>query len=145
MGQRAGLRSCTLSDPAPIAMLHPIFSLLIRRPELLADHVAGYSALVQEQVASLGAEVVARLLALVVAAVAAITFLTLCGVAIMMGTVHDEFRWSLVVVPGVALGVAVAGLLFARKPLTPNRFAEVKAQVRADAQALKAADAHTSP
>ena len=27
-------------------MLHPIFSLLIRRPELALDHVAGYAALV---------------------------------------------------------------------------------------------------
>ena len=124
-------------------MLHPIFSLLIRRPDLVADHVAGYSALVQEQVASFGTEVLARVVALVVAAVAAITFLTLCGVAIMVGAVNHEFHWTLIVVPGIALAIAIGGVLLARKPLTSNRFGEVKAQFRADMNVLRSRDTVT--
>lgn len=119
-------------------MLHPLFSLIVRRPDLVAEHAAGYAALVHGEVASLGVELVERLVALVVAAIAAVTFLTLAGVAVMVGTTSG-YHWSLLAVPGVALLVAVLGAWFAKKPMTPNRFAEVKDQVRADLDALRTA------
>jgi hypothetical protein len=41
-------------------MLHPIFSVLIHKPELVIDHFAGYAALVQEEASSVGGEVAKR-------------------------------------------------------------------------------------
>lgn len=119
-------------------MLHPIFSLLVRRPDLIADHLSGYSALVHEEVSSLGTELVERAVAVVVAAVAMVTFLTLAGVAVLIGAVNG-FHWTQLVVPGVALAIAIAGALFAKKPMTSDRFAEVKQQVHADLATLRAA------
>lgn len=39
-------------------MVHPVFSVLISRPDLVMDHAAGYAALVQEEASSVGVEVV---------------------------------------------------------------------------------------
>ena len=44
-----------------MAMVHPIFSVLITRPELVMDHVAGYAALVQEEASTVGVQVARRL------------------------------------------------------------------------------------
>ena len=32
-----------------MAWVHPLFSVLIRRPELVVDHLSGYAALVQQE------------------------------------------------------------------------------------------------
>jgi hypothetical protein len=81
-------------------MIHPIFSVLVRRPELVMDHVAGYAALVQEEASTVGVEVAKRAIAWGVAVLGLIVFLLLAGVAIMLGAMLDEFHWTLVVVPG---------------------------------------------
>ncbi|RYF36056.1 MAG: hypothetical protein EOO25_21515, partial [Comamonadaceae bacterium] len=60
-------------------MIHPIFSVLIRRPELVVDHVAGYAALAREEASSVGAEVTRRAIAWGVAAVGLLVGLVLAG------------------------------------------------------------------
>ena len=61
-------------------MVHPIFSVLITRPELVVDHVAGYAALVQEEASSVGLQVARRAIAGGIALVALIVFFLLVGV-----------------------------------------------------------------
>jgi hypothetical protein len=117
-------------------MVHPIFSVLIRRPELVMDHVAGYAALVQEEASSVGLEVAKRAIAWGVAVLALIAFLVLAGVAVMLGAVQGGFHWALVLTPAAALALAVVAMNIARKPLPAKAFAELKAQLDADAQAL---------
>lgn len=119
-----------------MAMVHPIFSVLITRPELVVDHVAGYAALVQEEASSVGLEVAKRVIAWAVAAVGLLIFLLLAGIAVMLGALH-EFHWALVLAPGVALLVAVGAWSYARKSLPSKAFSELKAQLGADAQALR--------
>lgn len=119
-----------------MAMVHPIFSVLITRPELVMGHVAGYAALVQEEASSVGAEVARRGIAWAVAALGLLVFLILAGIAAMLGAVH-EFHWALVLAPGVALLVSVVAWRVARQPLPAKAFAELKAQLDADAQALR--------
>lgn len=126
-----------------MAMLHPIFSVLVRRPELVFDHVAGYAALVQEEASSIGGEVMRRAVAWGVAALSALVFLILAGVAAMVGTLHGQFHWVLLVVPGVPLVLAVFAWNVARQRLPGQAFAELKAQLDADAQALRAIGAHS--
>lgn len=117
--------------------IHPIFSVLITRPELVMDHVAGYAALVQEEASTVGVAVARRLVAWAVAAVALLVFLILAGVAVMLGAV-EGFHWALVVVPGVVLAIALGALAMALQKLpTKAAFTELRAQFDADAQALR--------
>jgi hypothetical protein len=118
-------------------MLHPIFSVLIRRPDLLAEHVAGYVGLVQEEVTDAGKEVIHKAIAWVVVGIAALLFLVFAGVAAMLGGINGGFHWSLALVPAIPLVAALAGLGYAKKPLTANRFAVIKSQINADVDALK--------
>jgi hypothetical protein len=118
-------------------MLHPIFSVLINRPELVFDHVAGYASLVQEEASSVGGEVAKRVIAWCAAMLGLVVFLVLAGVAAMLGAMHGEFHWILVVAPGAALALSVAAWSIARQRLPAKAFAELKAQLDADAQALR--------
>jgi hypothetical protein len=123
-------------------MVHPIFSVLITRPELVMEHVSGYAALVRDEASSVGTEVAKRAIAWGVTLFASLVFLILAGVAAMLGAIH-EFHWMLVIAPLVALAIAVAGFLVARKPLPEKAFTELKAQLDADAQMLRAIGARS--
>jgi len=122
--------------------VHPIFSVLITRPELVMDHVAGYAALVQEEASSVGVAVAKRAVAWAVAAVALFVFLILVGVAVMLGAVSG-FHWALVLTPAVVLVIAIAAFVVAREKLPTKAFTELRAQLDADAQALRTIGART--
>lgn len=124
-------------------MLHPIFSVLISRPELVVDHVAGYAALAREEASSVGLEVVKRAVAWGVALFAFLTFLILTGVAVMLGAVQGQFHWALVMVPAIALAAALVAWNAARKRLPEKAFSSLKAQLDADAEALRAIGARS--
>lgn len=124
-------------------MLHPIFSVLVNKPELAIDHVAGYAALVQEEASSIGGQVMRRAVAWGVAALGALVFLVLAGVAVMVGTLQGQFHWVLVAAPGVPLVAAAIAWNIARQRLPAQAFAELKAQFDADAQALRAIGARS--
>ena len=118
-------------------MLHPIFSVLISKPELVIDHVSGYAALVREEASSVGTEVAKRAIAWGVALLSFIVFLVLAGVAAMLGAMLDTFHWMLVLVPGTALAIAVVAFLQARQKLPSQAFNELRSQLDADAQVLR--------
>lgn len=120
-----------------MSLVHPIFSVLVSRPELVMDHVAGYAALVQEEASSVGAQAAKCAVAWAACGVGALLFLVMAGVAAMLGAVHEGFHWALVIVPAVPLVLAVVAWNLARK-LTPARaFTELRAQIDADAQVLR--------
>jgi len=120
-------------------MLHPLFSTIVQRPDLVVDHLSAYAALFQEEASEAGSELLARVVAWAVAVVAAAVFLGLAGTAVMLGMLHNQFHWSLVVVPGIALAILAIAMLRARKPLATKRFPELKAQIDSDAHALRMA------
>ena len=124
-------------------MVHPIFSVLINRPELVVDHVAGYAALMREEASSVGLEVAKRAIAWGVAIMSFVVFLVLAGVAAMLAAIGDEFHWALVVVPGVSLAISGVAFGVARQRLPDKAFSELKAQLDADAQALRAIGARS--
>ena len=119
-----------------MSIVHPIFSVLVSRPELVMDHVAGYAALAQEEASSVGTEVVKRAAAWAACGVGALLFVLFGGIAIMIGAVH-EFHWALLLVPAVPLALAGAAFMVARKKMPGRAFAELRAQLDADAQALR--------
>ena len=119
-------------------MLHPIFSVLISKPELVMDHVAGYAALMREEASTVGTELAKRAIAWGVAVMSFIIFLVLAGVAVMLGVMQDRFHWALVLVPATALALAVVAFLQARQKLPHQAFTELRSQLDADAQTLRA-------
>jgi hypothetical protein len=124
-------------------MLHPIFSVLINRPELVMDHVAGYAALVQEEASSVSGEVAKRAVAWAGVIVGALVFLVLAGVAAMLGVMLGQFHWILVVAPAIPLALSVVAWTIARQRLPAKAFTELKAQLDADAQTLRTLGAHS--
>jgi len=124
-------------------MVHPIFAVLIKRPELVIDHVAGYAALVQEEASTVGVQVAKRVIAWGVAVLGLVVFLVLTGVAVMLGVMQGEFHWVLIAAPGAALLLSIGAWSVARQQLPAKAFTELKAQLDADAQALRAVGAQT--
>lgn len=120
-----------------MAIVHPIFSVLVSRPELVMDHVAGYAALVQEEASSVGTEVAKRVIAWAACAFCGLVFLVLAGVAAMLAAVHEGFHWALLLVPAIPLVLAIVAWNIARQRLPAKAFAELRAQLDADAQALR--------
>ncbi len=118
-------------------MVHPIFSVLISRPELVVDHVAGYAALAREEASSVGTEVAKRAVAWAVTLFALLTFLILAGVAIMLGVVLRRIPLGAGAGAGRGAGPGRGRLGVARKRLPEQAFTELKAQLEADAQALR--------
>lgn len=120
-------------------MLHPLFSILVQRPDLVVDHLSAYGALLHEEASEAGSELLQRGLAWGLVILCAGVFLTLAGVALMLGMLLNQFHWVLVVIPSIMLVLLLAAFSKARKPLTATRFDELKAQLDRDAQALRAA------
>lgn len=122
-----------------MAWLHPIFTVLVRRPDLVVDHLSGYAALVQEEASTLGAEVARCAIAWAIAAVSFIVFLVLAGVALMLGVMQGQYHLVLLLTPGIALVLGVMAMMYARKSVPSQVFVELRGQFEADAQALRMA------
>ncbi|MGJ7508580.1 hypothetical protein [Variovorax sp. GT1P44] len=120
-------------------MLHPIYSTVLGHPELIADHLANYGALVRQETHEATRGVVARMVAGVLAAVSAMLALGLIGVAVMLGMLHGSFHWVLAVVPGVAVLIALLSAYIASRPQEFHAFADLRAQLKADVRALHSA------
>lgn len=126
-----------------MALVHPIFKVLVKRPELVVDHLSGYAALAQQEASTLGVEVLKRAVAWGVAAVSFVVFLVLAGVALMLGFTQGQFHWVLVLVPGIVLASAIVSVVIARKNPPTQAFIELRGQLEADAQALRMAGARS--
>lgn len=118
-------------------MLHPLFSTLVHRPDLVVDHATAYAALLQAEAAEAGGELLKRALAWALVAAGALLFLIFAGVALMVGLVMGQFHWALAAVPGLFLLVTVLAYARARTPLPSTAFADLKAQFDSDVRALR--------
>jgi len=121
-------------------MLHPIYGTVLGHPELVGDHLANYGALIREEMASATRGMVARMVAGVLAAVSAMLALGLIGIAVMLGAQHG-FHWALVLVPGIAVLIAVVCGFIAARPSQFHPFTDLRSQVEADLHALRLATA----
>ena len=120
-------------------MLHPIFSTVIQRPDLLMVHLSAYGALFSQEAKAAGSQLAKRALAWLLAVMCGSVFISLTGIALMLGFVHNQFHWILAVVPGIALLATILALMQAKKPLDAEHFTELKAQFHSDASALRLA------
>ena len=120
-------------------MLHPIFSTVLGHPELVADHLANYAALLKEEAAAAGRGVFQRVIASVLAIVSSLLALGLIGIAVMLGVLHGSFNWVLVIVPAIAVLVAAVSAYIAARPAALHPFNDFRSQVEADVSALHTA------
>ncbi len=120
-------------------MLHPIYATVISRPDLVVDHLSAYAALASEEAASSGNDLKVRAIGLVVAGVFALLFLIFSGIAVMLGVLQGQFHWVLAAVPGAMLAIALIVVLSSRRPAPGQRFAELRRQMAADMDLLRAA------
>jgi len=123
-------------------MFHPIYSTLLGHPELVADHLANYGALIKAEALEAKRNAVKKAIAGAVAIVAGLLGLVFAGVAIMLGGVNGSFHWVLVLVPGLTLLVAAIAASIAARPSTFHGFQDLRAQLNADLSALHVAGAH---
>lgn len=121
--------------------MHPLFALLVTRPQLLVEHALAYSALLNQEsglaYAAWRRQTLLWLVALGCAAVA----LVLAGVAVMLWAVTPvapvHAPWVLLGVPLLPLAVAVVCVW--RAPGTDDNFARLTRQVEDDLAMLRAA------
>ncbi|MEO7953312.1 MAG: hypothetical protein ABIR35_04335 [Polaromonas sp.] len=118
-------------------MLHPLFSTIVQRPDLALDHLSAYGELFHAEASSAGSDFMRRVVAWVLAILAALLFLGLTGTAVMLGFMQNHFHWVLVAVPGFALLLLLVAVAVASKPMRTQPFAELKAQLDSDVQALR--------
>ena len=117
-------------------MLHPLFSTLIQRPDLLVEHVSAYGALFRQEAKQAGSSLVRRVVAWVAVGVFALVFMLLGGIAVMLGMMQNQFQWVLVVVPGVALAMTLIAYVNANTTTQQESFTEFRAQIENDLQVL---------
>ena len=128
-------------------MFHPLIRLLATRPDLLADHLGGYAALVGAQASQAQTALRSRTLLLAVLAVTAALGLGLCGVALLLLAVvpldNMPMPWLLAAAPALPL-LAALGCWWALKQ-RPQAWSmdALRAQWAADAALLR--DAGTAP
>ena len=120
-------------------MLHPLFSTLIRHPDLLVEHISAYGALFHQEATTAGTQLAKRYMAWAVAGLCGLAFVMFAGVAVMMGVLHEQFHWILLAVPGTALLLMLLAIAKAKAPLAEAGFTELKTQINSDIQALRAA------
>lgn len=118
-------------------MLHPLFSALVHRPDLVVDHVSAYAALLQAEAAAAGSQWMGRALAWVLVAAGGLLFAVFAGVALMVGVLMAQFHWVLLAVPGFFLALTALAYLRARQAPPSSGFADLKAQFENDVRTLR--------
>lgn len=121
-------------------MIHPLIKLVATRPELVANHLSAYAALIGSEARQAQSRWTVRLLLIALALCCVGVAAVLAGVALMLWAVLPEVQrdavWALWAAPAVPALVAVVAGLIARRPATVPAFAAVQQQFEADARML---------
>lgn len=125
--------------------MHPLLHLIVREPNLLADHAGAYAELLGEEFGLASTHWKRKALLSAVALCSAGVGAVLAGVALMLWAVVPpedmNAPWALVAAPLVPLGLAVGCWLSAQHNAGPRAFEQVRQQLREDAAMLKEAAA----
>lgn len=116
--------------------MHPLLRLLVDRPQLLAEHVDAYAALIAVEVPRISAAWQRSALLHALALGSALVGTTLAGVSVMLWAtapaVPPPTLWILLAVPAVPLVAALAFALAARSAHALDATGTLREQVRAD-------------
>lgn len=121
-------------------MIHPIFKLLVARPDLLAEHAGAYAQLAVAEAGELAQSLRARGLWLLAAGLAALLALGFSGVALMLAAALPAAQmpapWGLWAVPGALWATALGCGLAARRCAVPQAMGQLRAQWAEDTRLL---------
>ena len=121
-------------------MIHPLLRLIATQPELLADHVGAYASLIGHEARQMQQRLVWRGILFAVSLAALGVAVVLAGVSVMLWSITPseqlQLSWVLWATPLVPAVVAVVSLLMARRPLASTSWANLQAQLDADARML---------
>ncbi|MGO4393451.1 phage holin family protein [Variovorax sp. M-6] len=117
-------------------MVHPIFSVILRRPDLLARHLSNHAELVRAEFAQAKRALVLKAVAGLGAGVSLPLALGLSATAIMLAVV-ERFHWALIAVPCLAWLIFIACALTAIRATVQPKAGEVREQVEADLDLLR--------
>jgi cytochrome bd-type quinol oxidase subunit 2 len=121
-------------------MIHPLIKLVATRPELVADHLSAYAALIGSEAREAQSRWTVRLLLVALALCCVGVTAVLAGVALMLWAVTPSLQsdtvWALWAAPALPAVVAVVAGMIARRPATEPAFAAVQQQFEADARML---------
>ena len=118
-------------------MVHPIFIAAMRRPELFVEHATNYFELLRAEGLAIASSGARRAAGAVVALLTVLLALGLSAIAVMLGVLHGAFHWVLVMVPGSAWLLAVAGIVMAARPTLKHEVEEVRDEIEADMRMLR--------
>jgi uncharacterized membrane protein YGL010W len=119
--------------------MHPLCSTIIRRPDLVVDHLSAYAALLTQEAGQASRALVNRALIFAIAVMSGFIFVVLSGIALMLGVLQNQFHWILVAVPGVMALCAISAFAWTKQAVLASHFTNIKSQFLSDAQALRIA------
>lgn len=119
--------------------MHPLCLTIIRRPDLIIDHLGAYAALLSQEASQASQSLVNRTLIWVVAVMSGVIGVVLSGTALMLGLLLNQFHWILVAVPGVMILCALVAMAWTKQAVFAGHFSNIKSQFSSDAQALRTA------
>ena len=121
--------------------MHPLLQLLMRRPDLLAEHAEAYAELTGLEIRNLVTDGYRRVLWSAAGLCCATASMVLAGVALLMVLALPETRdvagWTLLLPPGLPLLGALAAYQRLRARQQPTAFATLREQLHADWQLLQ--------
>lgn len=125
-----------LLPDASTMSLHPLFRVVLRRPELIAEHLANHVEHAKSQAGQAAGAFARKLAGGAVAIVALLLALNLTGIAVMLGAVEGRWPPALIWVPACAWLIAAIGAVVAWRASATAELQEVKDELRADADML---------
>ena len=125
--------------------MHPLFHLIAKHPQLLADHAEAYAGLVAAEIPRASTAFKRKLLLNALALVTLLVGLMLAGVALMLWSLNPSLAWPaawpLLAVPLLPIGVALVCLIAAQARSDRAVFADLRIQATADMAMLREAAA----
>ena len=124
-------------------MIHPLIRLIATEPQLLAEHVGAYAALISDEARQVQQRWALKILLGTLAVFFLCVAVVLAGVAILLWAVtpalSDGAQWALGAAPAVPALLGLAAGLAARRPAAEHAFASIQAQVASDLRMISEA------
>jgi hypothetical protein len=124
-------------------MIHPLFKLLVNRPELFVEHAGAYAEVLAAEARDLSAHWQRRVALLVLAVSCTLIAMGLSGVAVLLASAiawdQMPLPWLLVATPLVPLALGLVCALAAQRPQARPALAVLRDQMALDAQLIEQA------
>jgi hypothetical protein len=128
-----------------MAMIHPLFRLLVSEPQMLADHVEAYSELVAEEVGAVTTQWKRRAVLHAASLGCMVIAVMLIGMGLMLWAAVPiegmNHPWALVIIPAVPLIAGIWAHFAAKAPVAEHGFKTIREQLAADAAMLRSVTA----